>query len=627
MASDRSLSEVDEVYHDEESEIASLDPRDVKSEKVSGAEDSGSEDEHEWQPGNDGAPSKEHHPLSTTQLDRNSHERQRTRSEDIPDLPALSQGYQAASARTTQSRRSSPLKRPADALSPRPSKRTRGSAFSRAYLDLLNEDIEDAASGYVPHADVDPLEPSSALPASQIGMTFWTSAEKELFFSALGRLGRDDAAGIARRIRTKDELEVRQYLALLHDATAARRRHGELDPLELADFPAAVELSQECCEALEDAADALADRQERYEERVEAARWGADLWLVTQDNCRGVEEEARALAGDEPQAEPASLFKVENWLRLSERVFMNSPAEEGNWWSVADGECPALRATALDDFYSLAVSITRRIVAATLYVAMSRVRSKRVEDPQLKGFVMLRDVAAAAASLGMTADKRSYWVGCPRRLGLEVYEDPPRGTRDDGREPMAYENVETALLDAAGKGEGRLAGGRRASGTFVSDRESSYPSSSDEEQLEEELSDGENRSSEESGHASDEEEEDDTSDVDADILEEADEVLLHSAVDVPQTTRGRQALIRRIKAERDQEAYADRLDARDTYVEERRMWNLLGRQPTTPLPKVEDLRADTAHRNKISVNDVYSVGRDWWEKLRYVSEWEILPPT
>lgn len=488
-------------------------------------------------------------------------------------------------------------------LEPRPLKRTKG-PFNRAYLDLLNEDIEHAAAQYVPRA-YDPHDERIGMPASQVGMTVWTSMEKERFFEALGRLGRDDAAGIARRIRTKGEMEVRQYLKLLRDGLALRRQQHELDPLELADFPAAIELSQDCCQALEEAADSVALRQEHAEKAAELPKYGAD-WLVTQENCenRGdAEEEGDSL-------DPVTFFNTPNYLKLSERLFMNGPSAEANWRSV-EGDPPSIRRTTLGDFHSLAVTLTRRLVAASIYMATSRIRAERGYRPNKSNILREKDVRAAALSLGLGTEAQSSLARCPRRLGLHVYEEPPKATDESVREPMGYDDVEVAL-DVSGQRALRRIKHDMGRIALSSDEDSMYSES--QERGDARMGPGH---SEDGSTAETEGEEDEE---DEDIKAEADEAIFYSAVDQPQTKRDRQALFRRIKAEREQERYADGVDAQATYQEEGRMWGLLGRRPPEAL--VDPGPAPPGRRLKMSVDAAYSVGRDWRAKTRIMSQWE-----
>ncbi|KAI0430178.1 hypothetical protein F5Y09DRAFT_356266 [Xylaria sp. FL1042] len=368
---------------------------------------------------------------------------------------------------------------------PPPLKRRKG-GFNGAYLNLLNQDIQDASSGLIDsgRGGEEEEDSASALERTQIGAVVWSATEKKAFFEAVGRRGRDDLAGIAARIGTKSALEVQQYLYLLTLDARSRadeggrskgrgrgRGRGVLRPV---DFPAAVEIGAECGALLEDAADGLSLRQERYEEEVERERWGS-RWRVTGPLARilgdaarkrhqrrqrrsgrksardreeggkrvrrkgrkGEEEEGEDEEGNEGKEEKdhidalkempfLELFPVYNWLLLSDRVFMNSTVSDGNWRAVSEeDEPPAIQATALADFHGLVLSVTRRLLLAAMYVAESRVRTRSLADtPRRLGPPRLRveDVEAAVSSLGMKRDLREFWARCARRLQLDVVD-------------------------------------------------------------------------------------------------------------------------------------------------------------------------------------------------------------
>ncbi|KAI3397737.1 hypothetical protein diail_10390 [Diaporthe ilicicola] len=479
--------------------------------------------------------------------------------------------------------------------------------FNRAFLDMLNEDIEHAAAQYVPLSR-ETKDERICLPESQIGMVTWTAMEKERFFEALGRLGRDDTPGIARRIRTKGEMEVRQYLKLLQDALSQRRRQNELGPLELADFPAAVELSHECCQALDEAADSLALRQEKSEQTTEQHKLGND-WLITQDNCKDAAQDETV----DSVLPPASVLNVPNWLHISKRLFMNGTSEERNWQSL-DGDRPSIRRATLEDFYSLALTLTRRLVAATIYMASSRSRAERGYNPEVRSKVRQQDVRAAALSLGLRTQKQPVLAACARRLGLKVYEDPPKPSEEEnGREPMSYYAVEKAL---------GMGGQRDIS--KIRDEMRRITLHSDEQPVSlhaPAYTEGETDSVDsDDAYTPDGVEDEEDEDEDEDIRAEAEEITLYSAVDKPQTQRDRETLFRRIKAEREQEAYACAVDAQATYQEERRMWEVLGRQP--PQPLVDPGLPPAGRRLKTPVDAAYSVGKDWRAHTKVASEWE-----
>ncbi|KAK2064352.1 hypothetical protein LY76DRAFT_587556 [Colletotrichum caudatum] len=486
-------------------------------------------------------------------------------------------------------------------------KRHRG-VFNNNYLDLLNRDIED-----VTNFSIDREE--EGLPPSQIGLTLWTPYEKKTFFEALSRLGKDNIRGIADRIRTKSEIEVRQYIALLADAIERRRREQEegLKSLELAEYPAAVEMSLPCCHALDKAADALSFRQERHEELIELKKWG-ESWNINLELARRIEgdhgrERDPAFARDHGLAF-TELLCVKNFVRLPERIFMNASHAENNWQFVSE-EPPTIRATALQDFHSLLVSVTKNLVLTTLFIAESRIRGKKKVEPSTRSLVRRKDVEAAVASMGMKQNSDEFWATCARRLRLEVWDDEAEevaGEEDENEESMAYDRVENILRRKSDVPEdGATEELSSASEIKVGDRESSR-STDDEASGEEELGDDADATP--------------LDDTEREVTEEAKEVLIYSAYDFPDTHRTREALKNRIRNERAQEARADAEDAMASYEAELEMWRLLQRQPPDSLvmPRIPE-RGRRAIGN---VEDFYDAGREWRERMTYHSEWEML---
>ncbi|KAL1883809.1 hypothetical protein VTK73DRAFT_8345 [Phialemonium thermophilum] len=511
---------------------------------------------------------------------------------------------------TFPSRGSSPLhwapyKRYADAptAEDRPFKRVK-SKFNHDYLNLLNIDIYDAATRYVPHEKPE-------LECSQLGLSIWSSTEKEMFFEALARLGRDDIKGISRRVRSKSPLEVQQYLTILRGAVNKRKYNGSLETMYPFDYPAAVEVSPQCCQALEDAADAVALRQERHEQTVEEKRWG-DNWLITPFNYQSIQ-------ASNPEDMPfIGLFRISSWLQLSERIFMNASYPEGNWQELSEDN-PAIRATAFEDFYSLAVSITKRLVSATLYTSASRIQAKQAKDSRTKIFVRPADVEAAALSIGLKPNKQQFWAGCARRLRLAVYDDR-NGESDEepenNTEPdffLAYDAVEAALGGVVNSQS--IEEDKQEMGTEIDESEplsdTSYVYDSSDEEEEPSIATIQSPLREQpAGPEVDEDE----------VKQESKELLLYTAFDHPRTTHVKQAVESRIRSELQHVAHADAVDSYASYQEERRLWTMLGYKTPSELTKAEP--SDSPPRRTHTVDELLPSRADWREKLTFVSEWE-----
>ena len=604
----------------------------------------------------------------------------------------------------------------------RPFKRKKGATFNHNYLGLLNADIQDAAARFVPRDEDGPHRPTS-LGSSQIGLVRWTEAEKELFFEALSRLGGHcvsagvggHAAEIAARVKTKSELEVAQYLSILAESALERKREkNDLEPVIPADLPAAVELSQVCCNALEEAADAISVRQESHEESIEMRRWGP-YWLLTQANAgeaeKAAEEAAAAMAineeekagqeldEDDAQLPPShqqpptlfqqsrpiqrklaqqhkslDLFRVRNWLGLSERVFMNASFPEYNWTSVS-ADLPAIRQTALDDFRSIVVSVTRRLVAAVIAGTESRVRTQLGSNPKTQALVRRKDVEAAVLSLGLKTDSREFWARSARRLRLDVFDDRAddggysptgEGEEDGGRhaedmevveeedfpEPMSYRDVERAL-DADKVGSGAYSSSPSDESDVEADGFSTLvPVRSSSPEVDSEDEDEQDSNSVEPPPPIEDAEEDEESSSSSPdrrntrsskhnnepteaAKRDAAELSTFSALGYPQTTRRRKALEKRIQIVLDHEAYADSLDARASYVEEKNLWAMLGRAPPEGvLQHIPPVRKDPPPRMKQNVDDLMCknngrlVGGDDWKEVGdredvAVNDWEL----
>jgi hypothetical protein len=302
---------------------------------------------------------------------------------------------------------------------------------------------------------------------------------------------------------------------------------------------------------------------------------------------------------------------------------MNSVVEEYNWARV-EGEEPAIRATALEDFYAIAVEVTRRLVAATIFVGEARVKARRELYPDARSRVWKQDVEAAALSLGLPTNNRRFWAKCARRLRLDVYDNDENAEAgwdtESEQEPMSYDEVEKAL------------------GLERESPEGDAPPDEDTESSEEDSVDDDPASESDRGsielgggapYVSDIEEpqpEEDEAEKEA-VTREMNEMLVHSALEYPKSGKPRAALRSRIRAERAHEAYADKLDARASYYEEKRLWAMLERHPPVELVK-PDVPAEPPKSTKRTVTDLINgfarTQGDWRSKLELVpSRWEM----
>ena len=347
---------------------------------------------------------------------------------------------------------------------------------------------------------------SELLPPSKIGASYWTSVEKEDFFLALARCGHDDVPTLSKAVATKSEPEVKLYISLLRQA--ADEANANLPPN--ADFapqntPAACEIGQECEDALDVAAEALAERAESDDVDLEKQRY-RNLWLIDEDTAAemersleqernspaalggsGIDEAVKVVSGeglgdDEPpksdktserqegeatrfhsvEKAPHSvvkssfpstqLLRPEMFLELSRNLFMNAPSETGNNWRTIGrlsrtSSDPAIFHSAFDDFNTLARHRTRKLVQASLFQTMSRLRGKDDQNPV--EVVTEKDVRAAADLIGMHVNRKKFWATVAGRCRVDVYSDSKKwrngrkGTRDGVK--LSWEEVQAEL--------------------------------------------------------------------------------------------------------------------------------------------------------------------------------------
>ncbi|PKX90672.1 uncharacterized protein P174DRAFT_270313 [Aspergillus novofumigatus IBT 16806] len=312
-------------------------------------------------------------------------------------------------------------------------------------VDAYSAEFAEAASNSVPST-----VSSENYNPTQNGVAIWTSQEKEILFSMLDRKGKNGIAEIAQAIGSKSELEVQEHLKLLHRGLERQHvRDSHSRTIVLGEVPAALEISQECCKALDDYAELLSLEEQRAEDVV-GRKLHQNVWIVDREIAEMVEEQLEErdetpLPGSSVYV-TAELFNINKWIRLSERFFMNAggPRLEDNWVNVACAdETPSITADALADFYALAVSVTRRLVHSTLFFAMSRLRNMRETGNRKARIVRSRDVKTALNVLNMPQDRFDFWVGLARRCSLQVAD--LRHKKGWQSELMDYDEVEDIL--------------------------------------------------------------------------------------------------------------------------------------------------------------------------------------
>ncbi|KAK3075831.1 hypothetical protein LTR53_000533 [Teratosphaeriaceae sp. CCFEE 6253] len=354
----------------------------------------------------------------------------------------------------------------------------KGSATAQ-YRELLNSVIQDAVGHRHDLLDV--------LPSSQVGASYWTSAEKEALFDRVVTCTPGDYRALSKATVSKSEAEIMLYLDLLRDGVdevnVTSAKHDAFPMLEVA---AAYEVSDECEASLDAAADALAKKVESYDAHSEQKKHGED-WLLDDSLAAKIElmaqqaqEAEDAKDGDGEKTEDtalpestfpsATLLRPEAFLHLSREYFMNArPGSGGNWrdlqTSREDDTGPAIYRTAFDDFHNLVVSLTRRLVQAAIFQATTRLRARDecrtdwAPGAEIRGI----DVRTAVELLRMRTGWKVYWAGLPRRCGFDVYTDIGKykdgrlGTKNGVKLNLEEAEAELGLEIDGDVGEGALA--------------------------------------------------------------------------------------------------------------------------------------------------------------------------
>ncbi|KAI4115047.1 MAG: hypothetical protein LQ338_007917 [Usnochroma carphineum] len=311
---------------------------------------------------------------------------------------------------------------------------------SSTYHSLLNHSIKGL--------QLDPVWAGRAdLYPGQVGVSRWSPVEKEMLYRGIVRHGRHNLPAIAALIATKSQLEVHLYLELLQESKVKLHMYGARQSLiSMADIPAAVEVSEQCCNALEQAADSLALLQQRDEQLQERKRH-TDLWRLNHDVAgvidRRKSEGENGVAEIHEKLPAAEVLNLGSFLDLSAKFFMNSSEPDSNFRSFAfRSEKPSILHTAFSDLYSIAMSTTKRITQASLFFAMSRLRATKSLSYSHKRAVKRADVLAALKVLGMKENADAFWARVPKSCRLNVY-DHTEPTGSD--KPMDYEQVERFL--------------------------------------------------------------------------------------------------------------------------------------------------------------------------------------
>ena len=442
------------------------------------------------------------------------------------------------------------------------SKRLR-SSYSDRYRKLFNELVDGLS-------EAGPLVPLTNSGTTHNGIVAWSSQERQSLLKSIEKIGQHDSPLSAKALGTKTQLEVCDFVRLLDEAKAKQHIRGlRKTLLDAAMIPAALEISNECNDALEVAADALAMLQGKEDEKVERGNYGNN-WLLTPkiakqvDRClsHGPDGEAK-IAETIPSA---VILNLSAFLRLSSRLFMNSAVHECNWRSLIEGrERPSIFFSAFSDLSNLFLTITKRLVQSTLYFAMSRIRAMDASGYRASPHVTSRDVRAALEVSSMKATAHGYWAHVPRRCRLDVVDRQGRvrKLKVSGRR-MDYDEVE-AILSQGRDMEGRYSRSQSHAGSKVLSQTTESSSQS-----------GTSQEDSEPGLVSD------------------DQVPSSPALsDSKLTCESPDSIRAQNRFDHDQLAYMSALDHRDSLEEEEHLWALLDKTP----PMVIDIDAIKIPKN------------------------------
>ncbi|KAK3715757.1 hypothetical protein LTR37_006982 [Vermiconidia calcicola] len=515
---------------------------------------------------------------------------------------------------------------------------------NKRYKDLLQDEVRNARDPKGRNAEL--------LPPSQIGGSFWTSAEKETFFLALVLRGTDNLAAISKAIGTKSEPEVRRYLLLLHrDGAGGLPSNYMSTAFKPADIPAAYEIQNQCETALNSAADALADYVYQHEMDLERQTFG-NYWLIDKDTAADIKENLPQTilvpAVEEPGQDfpngsnherdvkgeiagnggpagktgsadrsqhhnddsmlsvpSAALLRPEMFCQLSCSLFMNNGTElSNNWHSVglsdSASSCPALFRSAFEDIHSIVIDRTRTIVQASIFQARTRLRARDESRPAL--VVIEDDVKIATALLGLDNDWKKYWVTAARRSGVNVYSEAKRYL--DGR-PGTKNGVKLTYDEV----EAELSVGPPLQPEFLAEfgshcaRETIEGSSRPQPRARQSHSESSSSDDIPGSHCNKKSKNEDAS-------------VSDSNVDAEKSRNERESSTSH-DSEEDEDTYFESLDQRASLIEERRLLELLGHETLPP-----EIDEDQGSPLSKPLRTDHDAKRYWQERTTYEAEWE-----
>lgn len=124
------------------------------------------------------------------------------------------------------------------------------------------------------------------------------------------------------------------------------------------------------------------------------------------------------------------------------------PSPWPHWSAYASDQVPepSMMRTAFNDFHTLAVSVTKRLMQTAIIQATSRLRSQRRRTKKgVMPLVKTRDVLSAIDVLGLKRNGRSRWIGVARRCNLRVFDEQRTTRFRIKRRDMSWAQTEKIL--------------------------------------------------------------------------------------------------------------------------------------------------------------------------------------
>ncbi|KAH0293837.1 hypothetical protein M436DRAFT_42788 [Aureobasidium namibiae CBS 147.97] len=316
---------------------------------------------------------------------------------------------------------------------------------------------------------------------------------------------------------------------------------------------------------------------------------------------------------DEIMVPAAELLDLPMWLRLSKLLMYQPPGLGDSWDAFTTGhQTPSMYHTAFQDYHNLTVSLTRRVVQATIFQTMTRLRARDKDHPSAA--VTANDVRAASEILDLKPDRRRFWGSVPRRHGLRVYERGSKFSRGQSRA-----GTELDLEEA----EERLGVGLMSTTTTEMGDDVVQ---ADEDEMEEDVFDPDQyyEDPELWTEASEAEEE-----IPITILDDQEsndsgeeDAAYHAANDEEAQDAARKKQYRKGRMEKNfqkaHDAYLEAVDQEISRVQEIEMWDALGVAPPNNI-KDEEVEIPRQPVIKRRLSDTAK----WRNDLEYQSPWEL----